>query len=364
MAALSPTMEVGGVARWAKHEGESIGAGEIIVEIETDKATIDFEAQDDSYLAKILVPAGTSDIQVGTPLAITVEEESDVAAFANATADEFGAPTATEDPTPPPTTPSPAAPTPAPTPSSSPTPPPQQVVVSSGRVVASPAARRIARENNVSINAVGVGSGPNGRIIASDVETFVLQGGASSSQLPAGTDFAHSATRHSIAEKLTRAKQQVPHYYLTVDVDLTEIMRMRETLKQERSVDISVHDFVLKASASAMKKVPDVNASWMDSFIRQFSYVDVNVAVNTERGLVMPIVKDLNSTSLLDLSKVRLMVLMGGPTHSRVVVVVGLTLVPVSFFLWLRRFFVVAFVLFFHSGRMLRKLPRQPRTAH
>ena len=102
MAALSPTMEVGGVARWAKHEGESIGAGEIIVEIETDKATIDFEAQDDSYLAKILVPAGTSDIQVGTPLAITVEEESDVAAFANATADEFGAPTATEDPTPPP----------------------------------------------------------------------------------------------------------------------------------------------------------------------------------------------------------------------------------------------------------------------
>ena len=304
MAALSPTMEMGGIARWAKHEGEAIAAGDIIVEIETDKATIDFEAQDDGFLAKILVPAGSSDLPVGTPLAITCEEESDIAAFANSTADEFGA----EDSSPPPPSAPPAAPvvaTPPPTPT--PTPPPQNVTTApGGRVIASPAARRVARENGVQVNSIGVGSGPDGRIIAADVDAFVLSGGATGSHatMGAGVDFVHSATRHSIAEKLTRAKQEVPHYYLTVDVDLTEVMRMRDQLKTERSIDISVHDFVLKASASAMNKVPDVNASWMDSFIRQYSYVDVNVAVNTERGLVMPIVRNLNSTSLLDLSKV------------------------------------------------------------
>ena len=306
MAALSPTMEFGGVARWVKQEGESIIAGDIVAEIETDKATIDFEAQDDSFLAKILVPSGTSDVPVGTPLAITVEEESDIAAFANATSADFGMETAgppptTEAPptaTPPPPTPVAAAPVPA---------APVSVAVaasSGGRVFASPAARRVARENGISVNSVGSGSGPNGRIITMDVESFLLSGGSSRESMGAGVDFAHTATRHSIAERLTRAKQEVPHYYLTVDVDLTEVMRMRDQLKKERSMNISVHDFVLKASASAMSKVPDVNASWMDSFIRQFAYVDVNVAVNTERGLVMPIVKNLQSTSLLDLSKV------------------------------------------------------------
>jgi pyruvate dehydrogenase E2 component (dihydrolipoamide acetyltransferase) len=303
MAALSPTMEFGGIARWAKHEGEAIAAGDIVVEIETDKATVDFEAQDDSFLAKILVPAGTSDIPCGTPLAITCEEEGDIAAFANATAEEFGGNTSDATPEPEPT---PSTPSTPPTPPSVASPPQKQNVTSGARVFASPAARRIARENGVSVSNVGIGSGPNGRVIASDVESFIVNGGSSSSQrIPAGVDFAHSATRHSIAERLTRAKQEVPHYYLTVDVDLTEVMRMRETLKKERSVDISVHDFVLKASASAMEKVPDVNAAWMDSFIRQFSYVDMNIAVNTTRGLVMPVLKDVHSTSLLDLSKVR-----------------------------------------------------------
>lgn len=273
--------------------------------IETDKATIDFEAQDDAFLAKILVPAGTSDIPCGTPLAITVEDESDVAAFANATAADF----AIESSSPPPSTPTESTPVVSPptppTPTSSP-PPLQPAAVPGSRVFASPAARRIARENGFPVSNVGAGTGPLGRIVASDVEAFVLNGGsaAHSTSMPAGVDFANNATRHSIAEKLTRAKQEVPHYYLTVDVDLTEVMRMRETLKTERALDISVHDFVLKASASAMKKVPDVNASWMDSFIRQFTYVDVNLAVNTERGLVMPVVRDLNSKSLLELSQV------------------------------------------------------------
>ena len=308
MAALSPTMEFGGVARWVKQEGESIIAGDIVAEIETDKATIDFEAQDDSFLAKILVPSGSSDVPVGTPLAITVEEESDISAFANATSADFGMETAgppptTEAPptaTPPPPPPSPVAAAPAPAAAAS-----VAVAASSGgRVFASPAARRVARENGISVNSVGSGSGPNGRIITTDVESFLLSGGSSRGSMGAGVDFAHTATRHSIAERLTRAKQEVPHYYLTVDVDLTEVMRMRDQLKKERAMNISVHDFVLKASASAMAKVPDVNASWMDSFIRQFAYVDVNVAVNTERGLVMPIVKNLQSTSLLDLSTV------------------------------------------------------------
>jgi pyruvate dehydrogenase E2 component (dihydrolipoamide acetyltransferase) len=307
MSALSPTMEFGGIARWVKHEGEGIGAGDIVVEIETDKATIDFEAQDDTFLAKILVPAGTSDLPVGTPLAITCEEESDIAAFANASADEFSTNLSSPPSSPQAPSSEPAAPPPTPPPIHS-TQPPATATAPGGRVVASPAARRIARENGVSVSGVGVGTGPNGRIVAADVTAYVASGGsatAGQATMGAGVDFAHTATRHNIAERLTRAKQEVPHYYLTVDVDLTEVMRMRDQLKKERSIDISVHDFVLKASATAMDKVPDVNASWMDSFIRQYSYVDVNVAVNTERGLVMPIVRNLNTTSLLDLSQVR-----------------------------------------------------------
>ena len=119
-----------------------------------------------------------------------------------------------------------------------------------------------------------------------------------------GVDFAHTATRHAIAERLTQAKRDVPHYYLTVDVDLSEAMRMRHQLSVERGVEISINDFVLKASAAAMKKVPDANSAWMDTFIRQFDFVDINVAVNTERGMVMPVVRDVNSTGLLDLSQV------------------------------------------------------------
>lgn len=318
LAALSPTMEQGGVANWVKQEGDEISAGDVVLELETDKATLDFEAQDDSHLAKILVPAGTSDLPVGTPLAILVEDAADVAAFANATPADFDlsipAATTTEEPAAEPAAAPAAAAPAAAAAAAAPVGPPAATLTparaAGERVFASPLARKIARENGFDVGAVS-GTGPNGRVVAADVEGFIAAGGSASLSATGGTvlsgeDFAHTATRHAIAERLTQAKRDVPHYYLTVDVDLSEAMRLRNQLATERGVEISINDFVLKASAAAMNKVPDANSAWMDTFIRRFDFVDINVAVNTERGLVMPVVKNVNSTGLLELSKVSL----------------------------------------------------------
>ena len=252
LAALSPTMTHGGIARWTKTEGEEITAGDVVAEVETDKATVDLDFLDDAVLAKILVPEGTSEVPVQSPIAILVDDADSVGAFAGATASEFGdAPADDGAPAPAEEAPAavaaaPAAAPAAPAPVAPAAAAPVQHRAAGERVIASPYARKLAREAGIDIGMITVATGPNGRIIARDVEEALTSGTVGLARA-APLDFAHNATRHSIAASLTQAKRDVPHYYLTVDVDLTDAVAMREKLLAERGVDISINDFVLKA---------------------------------------------------------------------------------------------------------------------
>ena len=304
LPALSPTMEEGTVQGWTVEVGGEIEASDIVCQIETDKAAVDFEATDDGFMALHLVEPGHAPIPVGTPIMILVEEEEDVAAFANATASEFVSkeaekeePVAAVSSTPPPSTPTPVA-TPA-------TASPAKVpVVNTGeRVFASPLARSIARSNGVDINQMqGQGTGPKGRILKEDVEQFLASGGATAT---AGVDLSLSPEQIAIADALTQSKREVPHYYLTVDLNLDQLLEIRNHANHGNDeLEVSVNDFLLKAAAKAMKAVPDVNASWMGSYIRNYDYVDINVVVsNGTNGTCMPVVRDVDILGLSNIAE-------------------------------------------------------------
>uniref|UniRef100_A0AAZ3RB98 Acetyltransferase component of pyruvate dehydrogenase complex n=1 Tax=Oncorhynchus tshawytscha TaxID=74940 RepID=A0AAZ3RB98_ONCTS len=313
LPALSPTMTMGTVQRWEKKVGEKLSEGDLLAEIETDKATIGFEVQEEGYLAKIMVSEGTRDVPLGAPLCIIVEKESDIAAFSDYV-ETAGADVSTPPPAPV-AAPTPAAPLPSPAPVTPATP-------RKGRVFVSPLAKTLAAEKGIDLAQVS-GSGPDGRVTRRDIETFVPPKAAPAAPVSAApspastpspavavstgtfTDIPISNIRRVIAQRLMQSKQTIPHYYLSVDVNMDQVLELRMELNAEvkaQKIKLSVNDFIIKASALACLKVPEANSSWLDSVIRQNHVVDVSVAVSTPNGLITPIVFNAHTKGLAAIS--------------------------------------------------------------
>lgn len=323
-------MESGSIAGWNLKEGDAFSAGDVMCSVETDKATVDFEAQDDGVIAKILVEAGPDEIQCGQPILVTVEEGEDVAPFANFTLDDV------EGGSPP--TPAPASVTkddagpPAPPPPSTSSPPanpvPPTTEASGTRVVASPLAHMLAKEMGYNIESIP-GTGPGGRIIAADVKEYVPGEAAATTPVstdsasPAAdksmlagppvqgqgfTDFPISEAAQELAARMAQSKRNVPHYYLTVDISLDNLLKTRESLNaslggQDDPAPLGVYEFLLKAAAGSMKAVPTVNASWMDSVVRVYDSVDINVVMGSGDTLYTPVLQDCGKKGIQSISK-------------------------------------------------------------
>ena len=305
MPALSPTMEEGTLAKWLVKEGDEITAGDIMAEIETDKATMEFEAVDEGVLAKIVVPEGTDEVAVGAVIAILAEEgedadgiEAPVAAAAPAKAEEKAKAAA---PAPAAPAHSPAATAPA-VPSSAP-----------GRILASPLARRLAEQNALDLAQLS-GSGPKGRIVKADIEA-ALEGGAVAASAkeaaavpaePADTDIPHEAIklsnmRKTIAKRLTASKQEVPHYRLSLDCRLDALLDLRKELNaglEARGIKLSVNDLLIKALGAALEQVPNANVSFQGDQLLKYSRVDISMAVAIEGGLITPVIVDVGGKTL------------------------------------------------------------------
>ncbi len=301
MPALSPTMTEGTLTKWLVKEGDVIKAGDVIAEIETDKATMEVEAVDEGILSRILVPGGTENVAVNTPIGL-ITEEGEAASSAAAPA-----PKAVATPAAPQAAVAPAAPAASPAAVSAPP-------VSHGeRVFATPLARRIARDKGLDLAQVQ-GSGPHGRIVKADVEAARPQ--APAAAVPSGrtgaavitppvpsTPFApgsaeftaipNDGMRRTVARRLSEAKATIPHYYLTVDCEIDNLLAMRKTLNEQvgGGTKISVNDMIVKALALALVKVPAANASWTDEAILRYAHADIAVAVAVEGGLITPIVR-------------------------------------------------------------------------
>lgn len=318
MPALSPTMEEGTLAKWLVKEGDTVKSGDIMAEIETDKATMEFEAVDEGIVGKILVAEGTAGVKVNTPIAVLVEEGEDASAVPAAAAPKANA--APKEAAPSPT---PAAPTTAPAPAKG----------TGARVFASPLARRIAAEKGIDLTGIS-GTGPHGRIVKADVEgakpgaaaTPAAAVSAEPAPVKAAPAMATGATadtvkkmfadrdytevaldgmRKTIAARLTEAKQTIPHFYLRRDVQLDALMQFRATLNKQlegRGVKLSVNDFIIKACANALQAVPDCNAVWAGDRILKLKPSDVAVAVAIEGGLFTPVLRDAHQKSLSALS--------------------------------------------------------------
>jgi len=304
-------MTEGNIASWKLKEGDKISAGDVLADIETDKATMDMESMEDGYLAKILVPAGTQNVAVGTTLAIIVEDKADCAAFANYSPSAAPAAPAAA-PAAPITAPTPAAPSPS-TPAVPAAAPPVRKD-SSARVFASPLARKLAAERGIKISNV-TGTGPMGRIIKADVEEHKEAAAAetvATSEFPSWmfpdyTDMPVKMIQKITAQRLTQSKQEIPHYYLSVDVQMDKLMAIRAQLNgglaaSKSETKLSVTDFIIKASAVALMRVPAVNSSWMDDKIRTYHAADISVAVQTDHGLMVPIVRDADTKGLSSIS--------------------------------------------------------------
>jgi pyruvate dehydrogenase E2 component (dihydrolipoyllysine-residue acetyltransferase) len=312
MPALSPTMTEGKLANWQVKEGDSVSSGDVLAEIETDKATMEVEAVDEGIIAKILVPGDTEDVAVNTPIAILLEEGEDASVLDGFDTGAATAPTAAAA--------APAESAPAVTTAPAPAAP---VAASGIRVFSSPLARRIAANNNIDLAQVS-GSGPKGRIVKADVEKAIAAGGttavapapapqvatapaapAALSPPPAGdyVEIPLNNMRKTIARRLTEAKQEIPHFYLTIDCELDALLDLRKTLNA-RSDDykISVNDFIIRASALALKKLPAANACWGGDKILQYKDIDVSVAVAIDGGLITPIVRNADQKGLASIS--------------------------------------------------------------
>ncbi|MEA5161700.1 pyruvate dehydrogenase complex dihydrolipoamide acetyltransferase [Cereibacter johrii] len=328
MPALSPTMEEGTLAKWLKKEGDEVRSGDIIAEIETDKATMEFEAVDEGILGKILIAEGTAGVKVNTPIAVLVEEGESADAVSSAKVPEPQEP-ADE------AAPAQGAPKEAPAPAAKA--PEAQAARSEGeRVFASPLARRIAKEKGIDLAAVK-GSGPRGRIVKADVEgaqpsaapaakaeaaapkaeapaaaaapvVSPAASAASVAKLFADRDYEEvtlDGMRKTIAARLSEAKQTIPHFYLRREVALDALMAFRADLNaklESRGVKLSVNDFIIKACAVALQQVPNANAVWAGDRILRLKPSDVAVAVAIEGGLFTPVLRDAHQKSLSALS--------------------------------------------------------------
>jgi pyruvate dehydrogenase E2 component (dihydrolipoamide acetyltransferase) len=335
MPALSPTMEKGNLAKWLKKEGDKVKSGDVIAEIETDKATMEVEAIDEGTIAKILVPEGTQDVAVNDVIAVLAGEGEDVKVAGAAKPSASAAPpksaaaeapaAAAPAPAPAPVTPKPAAPAPqaaAPAPQAN----------GHGRVFSSPLARRLAKDAGIEISLV-TGTGPHGRVIARDVEQAKSGKGlkapaAAPSAVPAIAPtmsdkqilalfepgsydiIPHDGMRRTIAQRLTASIQNVPHFYLTIDCDIGKLLAAREEINAAAPKDkekkplykISVNDFVIKAMAVALQKIPNCNVSWTESGMVKHHHSDVGVAVAMPGGLITPIIRKAETKTLSTIS--------------------------------------------------------------
>ncbi|HEX2352492.1 MAG TPA: pyruvate dehydrogenase complex dihydrolipoamide acetyltransferase [Xanthobacteraceae bacterium] len=350
MPALSPTMEKGNLSKWFKKEGDKVKPGDVIAEIETDKATMEYEAVDEGTLAKIVVPEGTQDVPVQSLIAVLAEEGEDVKAAAAAAGKGAPAPVkpASSKPAsaPPPPTNTSARPAPAPAPKTGETQrtPPQTPqapalqrgdgegigVARTNRVFSSPLARRLAKEAGIDLARIQ-GSGPHGRVIARDVEAAKSGRGIKAPAAPAAAAAAaavvqapadekiialfepgsydavpHDGIRKLIARRLLEAKLTIPHFYLTLDCNIGKLLAAREEINAAAPNDkegkpaykISVNDFVIKALALALQRVPDANVTWTEGAMLRHKHSDIGVAVSIPGGLITPVVRHAEQKSL------------------------------------------------------------------
>jgi pyruvate dehydrogenase E2 component (dihydrolipoamide acetyltransferase) len=341
MPALSPTMEKGNLAKWLKKEGDKVKSGDVIAEIETDKATMEVEAVDEGTIAKILVPEGTQDVAVNDVIAVMAGDGEDVKAAGAGAASARPAPKPIEAAPPlAPAAPAPAAvqapaPRPAPAPMAAPaaqaaSPAPQ--TNGHGRIFSSPLARRLAKEAGIELARI-VGSGPHGRVIARDVEEAKSGKGLKApaaapsgapSIAPSMSDkqilalfepgsyeiVPHDGMRRTIAQRLTASIQSIPHFYLTIDCDIGKLLTAREEINKQAPTDkekkplykLSVNDFVIKAMAIALQRIPNCNVSWTEAGMLKHKHSDIGVAVAMPGGLITPIIRNAETKTLSTIS--------------------------------------------------------------
>jgi pyruvate dehydrogenase E2 component (dihydrolipoamide acetyltransferase) len=321
MPALSPTMEEGTLAKWLVKEGDTVKSGDLLAEIETDKATMEFEAVDEGVIGKITVAEGTDNVKVGTVIAVMAGDGEEASAPAPAPA-----PAAKAEPAPPAAK---AEAAPAPTPAPAATPAKANGADSGSRIKASPLAKRIAAEKGVDLAALS-GSGPNGRIVKADLEGArpgaapAAQAAATpapSAATPAAAPAEHkpiwyddsipheeeklSNIRKTIARRLTESKQTIPHIYLTVDIRLDALLKLRAELNkalEPRGVKLSVNDLLIKALGVALIQTPKCNVTYTGDKLIKYSRADVSVAVSTPTGLITPIIRDAAGVSVSAIS--------------------------------------------------------------
>ncbi len=347
MPALSPTMEKGNLAKWLKKEGEAVKTGDVIAEIETDKATMEYEAVDDGVLAKIVVPEGSNDVPVNQLIAVLAQEGEDPKAAAAAAGKGAAKPTSAAPPSPPPRgegvplSRPPRVPSPLPGGERSAPKAPGEGAQANGhganRIFSSPLARRLAKEAGIDIGRIQ-GSGPHGRVLARDVaaakEGKGLRAPAAAPGAPAAAAapaiapsmsdqqiralyedgsyelIPHDGMRRTIAQRLTASVQIIPHFYLTVDCDIGKLVAAREEINAAAPKDkdgkpaykLSVNDFVIKALALALQRVPDANVSWTEAGLLRHKHSDIGVAVALPDGLITPIIRNAEVKSLSAIS--------------------------------------------------------------
>ncbi len=307
MPALSPTMTEGTLARWLKTEGDAVEPGDIVAEVETDKATMEVEAVDEGVLGRILVAEGTESVAINTPIAVLLGEGEDAAAI-EAPQPAAPAPAAAPPPAVPAAAAQPAAPAVAP--------PPVTPAEPAGRIFASPLARRMAAQAGLDL-ATLTGSGPRGRIVKRDIETALAAAPAPAPQAappaaappaaaPEGaavTEVPNSGMRRTIARRLAESKQTVPHFYLTIDCEIDALLDIRKDLNARAGGHkLSVNDFVVRATALALRAVPEANATWTEAATLRYDTVDVAVAVAVDGGLVTPVVRNADAKGLAAIS--------------------------------------------------------------
>ncbi|WP_323991071.1 pyruvate dehydrogenase complex dihydrolipoamide acetyltransferase [Nguyenibacter sp. L1] len=318
MPALSPTMTEGKLARWLKKEGDAIQSGDVIAEIETDKATMEVEAVDEGTLGRILVTEGTEGVKVNDPIAVLVAEGEAVPETAPAPATPAPATPASATPAAPAAS-APSAPAPAAAPASAPaaiSPAP-----AGARIFASPLARRIAAQKGIDLAGI-TGTGPNGRIVRRDVEAAPAIPAAAAKPAPAAPPAVPSAAeitaphqavpnstmRKVIARRLTEAKSTIPHFYVAVDVELDALLDLRARLNAASPAEgpdafkLSVNDMLIKAAALTLRRVPKVNASYTEDATILYDDVDVSIAVSVPDGLITPILRNADRKSLREIS--------------------------------------------------------------
>lgn len=331
MPALSPTMEEGTVTKWFVKEGDSITSGDVIAEVETDKATMEIEAVEEGTVGRILVPAGSSAVAVNRVIAVLLEEgedntsiaEYDEGSVANLKADTGSEPVADKKTAASQSVASQVAPQNIGSTSGLKAVTQQGadgINVSNDRLKASPLARRMAAQAGVNLSNLN-GSGPNGRIVKSDVEKVLGNVGDIKPTSNAGvvrpvgrsdaefqtafTQIPNTTMRRTIARRLTESKQTIPHFYLSIDCEIDELLTLRKTLNKRGDngvFKLSINDFVISASALALSKVPAANASWTEDAVLQYKTVDIAIAVAIEGGLITPVIRNADHKGLAEIS--------------------------------------------------------------